>query len=129
MAGTYVVDTAATFSKCILMGVTAKLDFDDPNRQATDANGQLKWEAECAVTFTPDRPGARVMSELIRVTLTGDTDPGAGIPEGPCVLDGLRVGVSAPEARTDGRVRGGRFWFSAVGIRSAVPARSRGGDS
>jgi hypothetical protein len=31
----------------------------------------------------------------------------------------LRVGVSAPEKRDNGTIRGGRLWYSAAGLRPA----------
>jgi hypothetical protein len=119
MPGTIHVSTDATFAAMILMSVAEKMKFgtDMPEVSAT---GERKYVAEVAVQYRPDN-GMKPVSEVISATITGgDHNAILSIPPGsPVVLDGLRCGVSAPEKRDDGRVRGGRLYFMATAIRAA----------
>ena len=124
MAGTFVVDQAQSFVMCLLMQAGPKADFDNPDRQATDVNGVPKWEIQAAVTFTAE-PGRKPVSEVINVGITSIANPAEGLQPGPIVFDGLRVGTTAPEAKSNGRISGGRFWYSAQGVRAAHMARSK----
>jgi hypothetical protein len=128
MPGTFKIDTAGTFATAILMASAAKAEFGQPGQQAVSASGERKWQTDLAVTFHANQPGMRPVSEVISVTITGPpTDPAAGIPVGALVeLDDFRVGWTAPESRENGRVRGGRPWYSAAGIRQAHQRGSKG---
>jgi hypothetical protein len=122
MPGTFVIDTAATFAAPpLLMGCTPKLKYGT-TEQDVSATGERKWEAQAAVTFHPAAPGMRPVSEVISVTITGPAaNPGEHIQSGsPVEFDGFRVGWTAPEARENGRVRGGKPWFQASGLRSSL---------
>ena len=122
MPGTFVIDTAATFAAPpLLMGCTPKVKYGS-TEQDVSATGERKWEAQAAVTFQPAAPGMRPVSEVISVTITGPgTNPGEHIQPGtPVEFDGFRVGVSAPETRENGRVRGGKPWYQASGLRSSL---------
>lgn len=117
MPGTITVDLRSTFAAMIVMSIGEKMKFgtDVPEVSAT---GERKYVAELAVTYHAEN-GMRPVSEVISVTITGG-DHGAilGIPAGSLVgVDRLRCGVSAPEKRDDGRVRGGRLYWMASGIR------------
>jgi hypothetical protein len=120
MPGQFTVDTRRTFALVILMGSGPKIEFQS-TAQAVTANGEKRWEVQCAATWLAD-PGRRPVSEVITITIDGgDKDPADAIPVGsPIELEGLRVGVSSPE-RTDKGVRGGRAWYQAERVR-AVPA-------
>lgn len=124
MAGTFVVDQAASFTMSLLMAVGPKMDFDNPNIQATDVNGVPKWEAQVAVSFTAE-PGRKPVSEVINVGITAQANPAEHVQPGPVQFDNLRVGTTPPEVKGNGRVAGGRFWYTAQGIRPAVPARAK----
>jgi hypothetical protein len=119
MPGTIHVNTDATFATMILMGITEKTKFGTDVPEVS-ASGEKKYTAEIAVQYRPEY-GMRPVSEVISATITGgDHNAILGIPPGsPVALDGLRCGVSAPEKREDGRVRGGRLYFMASGIRPA----------
>ena len=119
MPGTIHVDTDATFSTMILMGIAEKMKFGTDVPEVS-ALGEKKYTAEIAVQYRPE--GMRPVSEVISATITGgDHSAILGIaPGSPVVLEGLRCGVSAPEKRDDGRVRGGRLYFMASAIRSAA---------
>lgn len=126
MSGTYVVDVQATFAAPpLLMSCGPKMKFGT-QEQDVSANGERKWEAQAACTFAVT-PGLRPLSEVINVTITGPaTNPGDSIPPGsPVIFEGFKVGVSAPEANGQtNRIRGGKPWHQATGMRAASPART-----
>jgi hypothetical protein len=126
MPGTFAVDHPNTFAAAFLMSASPKPKFGDPTgAQEAAADGQPKWLAEVAVTFL-SQGAMKPISEVLTVTITG-ANPATSIQVGsPVLFDGLRVGVNPPEKRDNGTIRGGRLWYSAVGLRSAAPARSRG---
>ena len=115
MAGTYVVDLRQTFSSAFLMSAGAKTKFGS-NEQDISQSGERKWSVEAAVTFHSN--GMKASSEVISVTITGPaSDPAAAIPPGsPVEFEGFRIGFSAPERAGD-RIRGGKPWFQASGVR------------
>jgi hypothetical protein len=109
MKGTYVVDARNTFALAIFMGSTPKTKYGTQDQDVT-ANGERKWAATVAVTYTPE-PGRQPVSDSIKVTTYG-TDPGQSLTPGqPVEFDGLRVGEA-----------NGGLWFTATGIRPAAPA-------
>lgn len=124
MAGTFVIDQAASFTMCLLMSAGPKMDFDNASVQATDVNGVPKWEVQAAVSFTAE-PGRKAISEVINVGIVSPTNPAEHVQPGPIQFDSLRVGTTAPEQKGNGRISGGRFWYTAQGVRSAVPARAK----
>lgn len=122
MPGTYQIDGRATFAAMLLMSSGPRNEFGT-DQQAVTQNGEKKWEAQIAVTFTAE-PGRRAVSEVITVGLVGGADDpcGALIPGTPVEVEGFKIGVSAPEKRDNGRVTGGKAWFQATAVRSvAVP--------
>jgi hypothetical protein len=127
MPGTFAIDAGATFSALLLMQSGPKHEFGTET-QAISKSGERKWSVQVAATWQPEY-GMRPVAEVIEVTLTG-ADPGNGIAPGtPIELINLRVGVSAPEMRDNGRgpkVTGGRAWYSATGIRAGQIANGRG---
>lgn len=117
MPGTYTVDTSSTFTAALLMASAPKMKFGTTEQDIT-ANGERKWEVQAAVTFTSE-PGMRPVSEVITVTVAGGTDPAAQIPPGsPIAFERFRVGFSAPERGQNDRIRGGKPWYQAAGVRS-----------
>jgi hypothetical protein len=127
---TPVIDQAASFTTCVYMQGGAKSEYGNPDKQATDANGVPKWEVVCSVAEPPTTAGRRPNVEPLVVTITAIEDPAAGLAAGqPVVFDTLRVGATAPEAREDAFTgkpvaRGGKFYYSARGVRAAVGAKS-----
>ena len=119
MPGTFVIDSGRSFAAAFLMASAPKPKFGAPSEQEHSADGTPKWVAQVAVTFIPQGTMAPV-SEVLTVTVTCPRNPGEDIPAGsPVVFDDLRVGVSAPEKRDNGTIRGGRLWYSAAGLRPA----------
>lgn len=125
MPGTYQIDGRATFSALLQLSSGPRLEYGT-QQQAVTQNGERKWEATLVATFVAE-PGRPVMSEVIKVGLTGGSeDPCRSIPPGtPVEVDGFKIGVSAPEKRDNGRVTGGKAWFQASGIRAANGANGR----
>jgi hypothetical protein len=126
---TPVIDQAASFQACIFMAGGPKPEFGNADRQATDSNGVPKWEVACSVMEPPTMPGRRPNLEPLSVTITSVDDPTEGLVQGqPVVFDTLRVGATAPTAKQaddgEAKVRGGRFYYSAQGVRAAIPAKS-----
>lgn len=123
MAGTYMIDSQATFQAAILMATGPRVKYGSNGEQDITMNGERKWSAEVAVTFAAEA-GRAPVSEVISVLLVGQ-DPGQVVQPGtPVAFDGLRVGVSSPEKRDNGRVSGGKAWFSASAIRPAHGRKS-----
>jgi hypothetical protein len=128
---TPVIDQVASFTACVYMQGGPKAEFGNPDRQATDANGVPKWEVVCSVAEPPTFAGRRPNVEPLVVTITAIDDPTAGLTVGQNLLgcfDTLRVGATAPEAREDdrgrARVSGGKFYYSAQGIRVTAGVKS-----
>jgi hypothetical protein len=118
MPGTIHVNTDATFATMILMGIAEKTKFGTDVPEVS-ALGEKKYTAEVAVQYRAEGT-MRPVSEVISATITGPGPDILSIPPGsPVELAGLRCGVSAPEKRDDGRLRGGRLYFMASSIRVA----------
>jgi hypothetical protein len=128
MPGTYVVDTNATFVRCVLINGGQKDKFGVPGQQETSSQGIPKWFAEAAVTFVPSQPGMPPVSELITVTITSYDNPFDNLSTSEVTFEGLRVGNTAPSSGEGGRIRGGKFWFTAAAVRPAL-STMRGGKS
>lgn len=122
MPGTFIVDSAATFSAALVMSVQPKPQFGGSVQDVT-AEGLLKWSVEVAVTFAP-QGAMRATSEVIVVTVPAKHDPVDQFPPGtPVSFDGFRVGVSPPEKNDRGGIKGGRLWCTAAGLRPAAAGR------
>jgi len=114
MPGMITVSQQETFSTPpLVMSVGPKLKFGTDQQDVT-RDGEKKWSVQVAVSYFADY-GMRAQAEVIEVGLTGnapDVQPGM-----PVQFDRLRCGVSAPEKTEQGRVRGGRLYWSADGVR------------
>jgi hypothetical protein len=122
MPGTVTVDIRSTFSAMILMSVSEKMQFGTAIPETTK-DGERKYTVELACTYHAEPNSVmKPVSEVISVTVTGgDHNAILGIMPGSVVsLERLRCGVSAPEKRDDGRVRGGRLYWMAAGIRQVA---------
>jgi len=125
MAGIYLIDHN-TFTTMIFMASAPREKFGESGVQEVNGAGVKKWSVDVAVTFPPVAAGMKASSEVMSVTLAADHDPAQGIPQGTLVLfHGLRLGISAPEKRDNGRVAGGKPYFMADAIRPAA-SRSEG---
>ncbi|MGO9079045.1 MAG: hypothetical protein ACLQDY_08365 [Streptosporangiaceae bacterium] len=121
MPGTFQVDVPATFATLLLMAAGPKNEFGTES-QAVSKTGERKWSVQVAATWHAES-GRRPVSEVLDITVTGGTDPGLSLQPGTAVeLVNLRVGVSPPEQRDNGRgmrVVGGKAWYSATGVKAA----------
>ena len=122
-SGMITIDPGATFATMLLMSISEKTKFgtDIPDVSAT---GERKYTVECAVTYHAE-PGMRPVSEVLPITLTGgDHAQVMGLQPGTQVaFHRIRAGVSQPEKRDNGRISGGRLWYSASGIRPVGQAQ------
>ena len=130
MPGTFAIDTAATFTTCMLVNAGPKPKFGAADQQETNAQGTPKWLLEVAVTFAPGAPGMPAISELISVTVTAPHNPVEGVPAGtPITFDSLRAGLNVPEHGQNGRIKGGKLWYTAIGIRPVMASSGRRSES
>jgi hypothetical protein len=127
MPGTFVIDAGATFTSTLLLSSSPKREFGAAEGvQAKNGAGVPKWAVEVAVTFAPAFEGQQPVSEILSVTVPAAGDPAMGMTPGtPVTLEGFRAGLTAPEKRDDGRIRGGKLWYSATGLRSFSATRAK----
>lgn len=128
MPGILAVDAQNTFETALLMSSAPKPKFGSTTGEiSTNAAGVPQYQLSVAVTYLPG-PTGRKVSEVIALTVAAQADPAKDIPPGtPVMFDGLRCGVTEPEARENGKgVRGGRIWFTANGVRPAAAFRGKG---
>lgn len=127
MPGTLIVDPA-TYASAIVMATAPKLVFQSDQQDVTK-NGERKWTAQVAVSYAPDPSGITSPAEVLSISVVGE-DPGIACPPGTSVtFDQLRAGLNPPEKRDNGTIRGGRWWFSAAGIRPATSWSSKKSDA
>ena len=117
MPGTITVAQQDTFSAPpIALATMPRLKFGS-TEQDVSRDGEKKWTVQAAVTYVPEF-GMKAVAEVIEVTVTGGDDPSAIIAPGtPVEFNRLRVGVSAPEKRDNGRVVGGKLYWMATAVR------------
>ena len=118
-AGSFVIDTARTFTQLMLVGSGPKLKFQSAEQDVTRA-GEKKWELQIVATFQP-RYGMSPAVEVIKVTIIGGaTNPASGINDGTTVeLTDFEVGMSAPEHNAKGGIKGGKPYYGATAVRPA----------
>jgi hypothetical protein len=115
MPGMITVSQQETFSTPpLVMSAGPKLKFGTDTQDVT-RNGERKWSVQVAVSYFADY-GMRAQAEVIEVGLVGGKAPEVE-PGMPVQFDRLRCGVSAPEKTDEGRVRGGRLYWSADAVR------------
>ena len=92
--------------------------------QATSSDGtERKWTVEAVMSMPSRFDASRSESEVVPVTVTSADDPAGVVAEGEqVVFENLTVGVMAPEQGTGGRIRGGKLFWQASGVRSRVSA-------
>lgn len=123
MPGQLVIDARQTFASAIIMDAGPKIAFGSVGEHAHNKQGTPQWQCAVAVTYLDhEQRGGRPVSEVINVTITAPSDPFGGLMPGTQVeFDRLMLGVSTPE-RTDRGVRGGKPFYSAMGVRALVLA-------
>jgi hypothetical protein len=125
------VDQSA-FSRIMVVSIQPRMvvEFDQASGQrretgiqATSKDGiEKKWTVEVVVSMASRWDSSRTESEVVPVTVTTAEDPAGLVTEGEqVVFDGLTVGVMPPEQGESGRIRGGKLFWSASGVRSRLP--------
>jgi len=118
-----------TYASALMMQSSPKEVFGQNGVQETTRDGEKKWVASVAISYTPDYNGIVSPAEVLNVGIVGE-DPGIACPPGTSVMfDMLRQGVSAPEQRErkDGngtRVTGGKPFYTARAIKPAAAANT-----
>jgi hypothetical protein len=116
------VDQAA-FTRLMLVEIAPKADRETGVQFTTKDGTERKWTAQVVASLPSRWEAGRTDSEVLSVTVTCADDPTAMVAEGDMVVfDNLTVGVMPPEAGEGGRIRGGKLFWQATGIRSKVPA-------
>lgn len=116
MPGMITVSQQETFSTPpLVMSVGPRMKFGTDQQDIT-RGGERKWSVQVAVSYFADY-GMRAQAEVIEVGLVGEDPSHAVQPGMPVQFDRLRCGVSAPEKTDEGRVRGGRLYWSADAVR------------
>ena len=100
----------------------------DTGVQFTSKDGtERKWTVQVVASLPSRWDSGRTDSEVLSVTVTCADDPTGKVAEGDMVeFKELTVGVMPPERNEDtGRIRGGKLFWQAAGVRSKVPAAHR----
>jgi hypothetical protein len=114
------VDQAA-FTRLLLVEVTPKADRETGVQYTSKDGSERKWTVQVVASMPSRWEAGRTDSEVLSVTVTCADDPTAMVAEGdPVLFDGLTVGVMPPEATDGGRIRGGKLFWQASGVRSRV---------
>jgi hypothetical protein len=115
------VDQAA-FTRMMLISIEPRVDRETgailTNRDGTER----KWTVQVVASLPSRWDAGRSESEVLSVTVTCADDPNQHAAEGePVVFKDLSVGVMPPEQNKDtGRIRGGKLFWAASGIRPKV---------
>lgn len=106
----------------MLVSIAPKADRETGVQFRTKDGSEAKWSCEVVASMPSRFDASRSDSEVLSVTITSAEDPTGGVAEGDQVrFDNLAVGVMAPEKAENDRIRGGRLFWTATGVRSRVP--------
>jgi hypothetical protein len=113
------------FTRITLVSSEPKLAYDNgatTNIQQTSKDGtQHKWTVEAVFGQPSPFQEGRTDSELMAVTITTPVnapDPAADLV-GEIRFVGLTAGAAPPESTDSGRIRGGKIFLQATGVRPA----------
>ena len=113
----------SAFTRMMLITIEPKMDRETGAQFRTKDGAQGKWTVQVVASMPSRWDAARSDSEVLLITLTSDHDQVGSVAEGdPVVFDGLTVGVVAPTAGEGDRIRGGKLFWQATGVRARVPA-------
>lgn len=117
------VDQAA-FTRMMLVTIEPKTDRDTGVQYTNKDGTERKWTVQVVVSLPNRFDPARTDSEVLSVTVQCADDPSLSVSEGdPVRFDSLSVGVMAPEQGEGGRIKGGRLFWQASGVRAMVSAK------
>jgi hypothetical protein len=106
--------------------VEPKADRDTGVQYTTRDGTERKWSVQVVASLPSRFDSNRTESEVLSVTVTSADDPRDVLSEGqPVIFDNLTVGVMTPtkDEKSD-RIKGGRLFWQAAGVRARVPAKS-----
>jgi hypothetical protein len=116
------VDQAA-FTRLMLVEIEPKADRDTGVQFTSKDGTERKWTVQVVASLPSRFDAARTDSEVLSVTVTCADDPRDYMSEGvPVAFDNFTVGVMPPETTDGGRIRGGKLFWQASGVRSRVAA-------
>lgn len=111
------VDQSA-FTRLMLVEIAPRADRET-GVQLTNRDGtERKWTVQVVASLPSRWEAGRSDSDVLQVTVTCADDPTALVAEGDLVrFDNLTVGVMPPEQGESGRIRGGKLFWQASGVR------------
>jgi hypothetical protein len=113
------VDQAA-FTRLMLVSIEPKLNRETGVQHTSKDGDQRKWTVQVVASLPSRWEEGRTESEVLPVTVTCKEDPTSHIAEGDQVqFANLTVGVMPPEHGDGGRIRGGKLFWQASGVRVA----------
>jgi hypothetical protein len=117
------VDQAA-FTKLMLVQIEPKADRDTGVQFTSRDGTERKWVAQVVASLPSRFDANRTESDLLNVTVTCADDPRDSVSEGDAVqFKDLTAGVMNPEQDAEtGRIRGGKLFWTASGLRTRVAA-------
>jgi hypothetical protein len=116
------VDQAA-FTRLMLMEIEPKADRETGVQFTSKDGSERKWTVQVVASLPSRFDSSRTDSEVLLVTVTCKDDPREYMHEGDAVrFDEFTVGVMPPEATDTGRIRGGKLFWQASGVRARVAA-------
>lgn len=111
----------ARFTALVFMGCEPKIDRETGVQHTTKDGFSRKWTVNVSAAKPSPYDSARTEVDALAITVTSEVDPAEGLAMGtPVTLDGFACGVMAPEAGEGGKIRGGRLFWSASGVRAQV---------
>lgn len=113
----------------MLVTIEPKTDRDTGVQFTSKDGTERKWTVQVVASLPSKWDAGRTDSEVLPVTVTCADDPTSHIHEGDMVeFKDLTVGVMPPERNEDtGRIRGGRLFWQASGVRSKTASRPKAG--
>jgi hypothetical protein len=119
------VDQAA-FTKLMLVQVEPKTDRETGTQYTSKDGSERKWTVQVVASLPSRFDSNRTDSDLLNVSVTCADDPRDSVDEGDqVVFTDFTAGVMPPEQSAEtGRIRGGKLFWTATGVRSRVAAKS-----
>jgi hypothetical protein len=119
------VDQAA-FTRFMVVEVEPKADRETGVQYTSKDGSARKWAVQVVASLPSRFDPGRSDTEVLTITVTSADDPRELIHEGDqAVFSDLTAGVMPPEQSAEtGRIRGGKLFWTATGVRSRVAAKS-----
>jgi hypothetical protein len=113
------VDQAA-FTRVMLVSIEPRLDRETGVQFTSKDGTERKWTVQVVASLPSRWDAGRTDSEVLSVTVTCKEDPTQQIAEGDQVqFANWTVGVMDPVQGESGRIRGGKLFDQATGVRPA----------